>query len=142
MLEEMPLTANGKIDRKRLPAVGSAGREAGTEYVAPRTPVEEALAGIYEDLLKLERIGVHDNFFELGGHSLLATQVVSQVTNTFDAEIGVRSIFEAATVAKLAELLIARERKPGQTEKVAAILLKLRRMTDAEAGAELAERER
>src|SRR5262249_3931386 len=66
-----------------------------------RTPIEEILVGIFEDVLKLDRVGIHDNFFEIGGHSLLATQVISRVSNTFSVEIGVRSIFEDATVEGL-----------------------------------------
>jgi hypothetical protein len=98
------------------------------------------LVEIYEEVLKVDRVGRDDNFFEIGGHSLLATQVISRVNNAFELEIGVRTIFEATTVAKLAEALIAQEPKPGQTEKIALILKKLSGMTDVEAGAELAAR--
>jgi amino acid adenylation domain-containing protein len=102
VLKEFPLTTNGKIDRKRLPSVKEAAGELAQAYVAPRTPVEEILAGIFEDVLQLNRVGRGDNFFELGGHSLLATQVVSRVRNAFGAEIGVRSIFEEPVVERLA----------------------------------------
>ena len=68
-LAEIPLTANGKIDRRRLPAPAAAGREE--EYAEPRTPVEELLAGVWAEVLRVERVGVRDDFFELGGHSLL-----------------------------------------------------------------------
>jgi amino acid adenylation domain-containing protein len=140
VLAEMPLTANGKIDRKRLPVVEGAGRQIEPEYVAPRTPVEEVLVGILEEALQLDRVGVHDNFFEIGGHSLLATRVISQVRDLFEIEIEVKIIFEAMTVAELAEALTAREQKPGQTEKIALILKKLNSMTDEDATAELAAR--
>src|SRR5262249_43292136 len=70
--------------------------------VAPQTPVEEILVGIYEEALKLDRIGRSDNFFEIGGHSLLATQVISRVRSAFDVELGVRSIFEEPSVEGLA----------------------------------------
>jgi hypothetical protein len=79
LLESLPLTPNGKVDRKALPAPGGARPELDGVYVAPRSPVEEALAGIWRDVLGLEQLGVHDDFFELGGHSLLATQVVSRL---------------------------------------------------------------
>ena len=102
LLEEIPLTANGKIDRKRLPEVKGEDRETEQEYVIPRTPAEEILAGIFEEVLKLERVGIRDDFFELGGHSLLATQVVSRVGNTLGVEIGVGSIFENRTVERIA----------------------------------------
>jgi amino acid adenylation domain-containing protein len=101
-LEEIPITANGKVDRKKLPAVEGAGRQSERAGDGMRTPVEEILAGIFEEVLKLDRVGRDDNFFELGGHSLLATQVISRARNTFGVEIGVGSIFEAATVKGLA----------------------------------------
>src|SRR5262249_50811973 len=121
-LERMPLTPNGKVDRQALAALEVRRSEERTGYMAPRTPVEEILVGIFEEVLKLDRVGVHDNFFEIGGHSLLATKVISRVRNTFDVEIEVGSIFREATVAKLAEVLIAQEPKSGQTEKIALVL--------------------
>jgi amino acid adenylation domain-containing protein len=101
-LEKMPLTPNGKVDRKALPRPGREWGESEAAYVAPRTPVEEMLAGIFEDVLKLDRVGIRDNFFEIGGHSLLATRVTSRVRNALEVEIGVRSVFEEATVEGLA----------------------------------------
>jgi amino acid adenylation domain-containing protein len=103
ILDEMPVTANGKIDRKRLPPAPDAGSDVDSEYVAARTPVEEIVVGIYEDVLKLDRVGIHDNFFEMGGHSLLATQIVSRVRNAFGIEIGVRSIFKSGTAESLSQ---------------------------------------
>jgi amino acid adenylation domain-containing protein len=102
ILDELPITANGKIDRKRLPSAKDADRQLDHEYAGRRTPVEEILVGIFEEVLKVDRVGIHDNFFEIGGHSLLATQIISRVRNTFGVEIGVGSIFEKATVEGLA----------------------------------------
>src|SRR5262245_46490960 len=104
-VEEMPVTANGKIDRKRLLAMRRGGEVAGREYEGMRTPVEEMVAGIYEEVLEQERVGREANFFEIGGHSLLAAQVVSRVRKTFGVEIGVRSLFEEATVAGLSRVI-------------------------------------
>ena len=80
-MQELPRTISGKLDRRALPVPGQARREE--TYVAPRTPVEEVLAGIWSDVLRTTRIGVNDNFFELSGHSLLAMQVVSRVREAF-----------------------------------------------------------
>ena len=102
-LERMPLTPNGKIDRKALPVPGRLRPELEKGYVAPRTALEESLAAIWAGVLGLERIGVHDNFFDLGGHSLKATQVISQARRVFKADLPLRSLFESPTVAGLAE---------------------------------------
>src|SRR5215467_14516970 len=102
-LKEMPITANGKVDRKRLSTMEDEGVEEEREKVGPRTAVEEIVAGIVEDVLKVEEVGVRENFFEIGGHSLLATQVISRVRVAFGVEIGVGSMFEAPTVEGLAE---------------------------------------
>ena len=97
-LEEMPLTPNGKIDRQGLPAPewGAQGRQ---EYVAPRTPMEEAVAGMFGEVLGVENVGVHDDFFTLGGHSLLATQLVSRVRDALSVESPLRTLFAAPTVS-------------------------------------------
>ena len=108
LLEEMPITANGKVNRKKLLSMplssllSEAGGQSAQEYVGARTPAEEILVGIFEEVLKLDRIGIRDNFFEIGGHSLLATQVVSRIRNVFGVEMSARSVFEGATVESLA----------------------------------------
>jgi amino acid adenylation domain-containing protein len=104
-LDFFPLTLNGKIDRKALPAPDQRRPELEEQYVAPRTSGEEIIAGIWAEVLKLETVGVHDNFFALGGHSLLATQIIPKVLKMFQVELPVRSFFEAPTVARLAKLI-------------------------------------
>jgi amino acid adenylation domain-containing protein len=89
-MEELPLTVNGKVDRRALPEPEQQSVE---RYVGPRTPVEELLCGIWERVLGLERVGIEDNFFELGGHSLLAAQVISRIQETFEIELPLRSLF-------------------------------------------------
>ena len=100
-LPKLPLTANGKVDRKALPAPDMEHRESA--YVAPRNDAERQLASIWAEVLKLERIGAHDNFFALGGHSLLATQVVSRLRAQAGIDAPLRLLFETPTLAVLAE---------------------------------------
>jgi amino acid adenylation domain-containing protein/non-ribosomal peptide synthase protein (TIGR01720 family) len=99
-LDELPLTPNGKLDRKALPPP-RLETEA-KSHVGPRTPFEELLAGIWAEVLQIDRPGIHDNFFELGGHSLRATQVASRVREALRLEISVRNLFEAPTIFELA----------------------------------------
>ncbi len=100
-LAAMPLTPNGKLDRRALPAPES-DRTQTKEFVAPRNQTEELLAAIIADVLGIERVGVYDNFFEEGGHSLLATQVISRIRKAFDIALPLRALFEAPTIAELA----------------------------------------
>jgi amino acid adenylation domain-containing protein len=105
VLEQLPLTPSGKVDRKRLPKPGRAAGVRGEDYVAARNVTEEILCGIWEELLKRKRISVTQNFFEAGGHSLLATQVIARVRDALQVELPVRRIFEAPTVAELARVI-------------------------------------
>jgi amino acid adenylation domain-containing protein/non-ribosomal peptide synthase protein (TIGR01720 family) len=131
-LESLPLTASGKLDRRALPA--PEGTAEPREHVAPRTPVEELLAEIIGEVLGHPGVGVHDDFFEMGGHSLLATRVISRVRKQFGVEIALRTMFEAPTVAQLAELL--GEHQPTVEEvdelELAAELEKLAELSEEE----------
>ena len=98
----LPLNANGKVDRRALPAPGSSRPELKQSYMAPRTPAEETVAQVWRGVLKVEPVGVHDNFFELGGHSLAAIQVIARVRDAFRVEIPLRDLFDRPTVAALA----------------------------------------
>ncbi|XXF74927.1 amino acid adenylation domain-containing protein [Myxococcaceae bacterium GXIMD 01537] len=101
VIDKIPLTGNGKVDRRALPVpVASHGLE--TAYVEPRTGEEEILASIFAELLGAERVGVHESFFDLGGHSLLATQVVSRVRAVFGVDLPLRTLFDSPTVGGLA----------------------------------------
>jgi amino acid adenylation domain-containing protein len=103
-LESMPVTVSGKIDRLALPAP-EAMQQTEQEVVAPRTSVEEALVGIWSEVLAQESLGIHHNFFSLGGHSLRAMQVLARIYETFQVELPVRAVFDCPTVAELAQVL-------------------------------------
>jgi amino acid adenylation domain-containing protein len=114
MMDALPLLANGKIDRKALPAPElGAGSEG---YVPPRNSVEETLVRIWREVLGIERVGVNDDFFALGGHSLRATQVVARIRDNFAVEIPLRQLFEATTVAQLA-LVIGPQEEGAKTNE-------------------------
>jgi acyl carrier protein len=103
VMERMPVTANGKLDRKRLP--DAEMEQSRSEFVLPGTPVEQALAAIWSEILTVERIDVHDNFFELGGHSLLATQAISRIRGQLDVDLSFRAYFDNPTIAGLAAVI-------------------------------------
>jgi amino acid adenylation domain-containing protein len=105
MLEALPLTPSGKVDRRALPAPGATRPELEQAFVPPRGPIEETVASIWAEVLGLERVGVHDDFFELGGHSLNAAQVVSRIRATFDVELALRRLFEARRLGQLAAVI-------------------------------------
>jgi amino acid adenylation domain-containing protein/FkbM family methyltransferase len=111
LLERFPLTPNGKLDRKALPSPDQAARSK--DYVAPRDALEHDIACIWRDVLHVERVSVMDDFFRIGGHSLLATQVASRVRKGFGIEMSVGELFEARTVADLAQRLRGRAADAG-----------------------------
>jgi len=113
-LESLPLTPNGKIDRRALSQLSVSNYQLSEKtFVAPRTPDEELLAGIWAEVLDIERVGVHDNFFELGGHSLLATQVMSRIRDTFKVELPLRGLFESPSIQSFNEnIQVARQQSP------------------------------
>jgi acyl carrier protein len=133
MLEQMPLTPNGKVDRKALPDPGSAGGSdrKGASYLPPRTPLEAQLAEVWADVLQKERIGVTDSFFALGGHSLSAMLMVSRVRNTMGLELPLRSLFETPTIEGLALAITRAQQKTGQ-EQVPPPITALARENDDE----------
>ena len=102
MLEELPVTPNGKVDRQALAAPDRSRAQLEGAYVAARTPEEEILVNVFQKVLRIDQVGIHDNFFELGGHSLLAMQVISNLRESFQVELPLRCLFESPTVAELA----------------------------------------
>jgi amino acid adenylation domain-containing protein len=107
LLDALPLTTNGKIDRKALASVAEPSLAEDGELAAARTPLEEKLSEMWAELLDRDRIGIHDDFFALGGHSLLATQVLAQVRDVFNVALSLRTFFERPTVAGLADAIHA-----------------------------------
>src|SRR2546421_242359 len=139
-LDALPLSPNGKVDRKALPPVAGQRPTLDTELVAPRSPLEQAVADIWRGVLQLDTVGVHDDFFDLGGQSLLATQVAALLRESFRVDVPLRAVFEAPTVAAQAELVSS----AGQADNVdvaaiAEIFLQVSRMSDEQARALLAE---
>jgi amino acid adenylation domain-containing protein len=137
VLDSLPLTANGKVDKKALPAPDASGAELTEGYVAPRNATEETLAGIWSQVLGVERVGAEDNFFELGGHSLLATQLMSRVLLEFGVQVGLRSFFEEPTVAGLALAVVQEQAAQTDEAEMAAILAELDGLAEDAEGAQL-----
>jgi hypothetical protein len=103
-LKALPLTANGKVDRKKLPAVDEAGAEHERQYEGPRTIVEELLCGIWSEVLQVERVGIHDNFFELGGDSILSLRIKAQA-QAQGLDFALQALFDHQSIAELAEVV-------------------------------------
>ena len=131
-LDAMPLTSNGKLDRKALPESDSGNCELVASFVAPRTVVEELIAEIWAEVLKLDKFGMHDNFFDRGGHSLKATQVISRVRETFRIDLPVRVLFEAPTVAELASRVEQHFTDPRELEEISRYVAEIDSLSDEE----------
>jgi acyl carrier protein len=129
ILPALPLSPNGKVDRRALPA---PEWRAESVFAPPEGAVEAVLAGMWEEVLGVPRVGRHDGFFRLGGHSLLGMELVSRVRGTFKVELPLRRLFETPTVAALAAAIVEGEKTPGQSEKIARVLLRLRGMSPGE----------
>ncbi len=140
-LDTLPLTANGKLDRKALPAPDIARFQATQDYVAPRDSTEQALAGLWRILLKLDEVGIHEDFFELGGHSLTATRLVAHISREFGVEIPLRAIFENPTIESLAIEIAAKRAGSVASEDVEDILRDLESLPEEAAEGQLIERE-
>ncbi len=132
-LKTLPLNPNGKVDRWQLPAPDQV--QPLFCFVAPRTNVEQVIAGIWTEVLSLERVGIYDNFFELGGHSLLATQVISRLRQAFRVELPLRYLFDTPTVADLAVAIAQKLAEQTDNELLERMLAEL------EKGAEPGTRE-
>jgi hypothetical protein len=127
MLEKLPLTPNGKLDRKALKLQTARCAEPGADYIAPQSQTEQAIARMWCDLLRVEKVGVNDNFFDLGGHSLLVVQAQARLRAELGVSVPVVRLFQYPTVARLASFLGNREnnsrlqrvRERGRNQRVA-----------------------
>jgi aspartate racemase len=131
IMDALPLTASGKIDRQNLPVADHYA--PGSSFVAPRTPVEEAVAAIWAQVLGVERVGAYDDFFELGGHSLAVGQILSRVTEEFELELSLKSLFEAPTVAEMAVVITQLQAAKAGSESLEPMLAELELLSDEEA---------
>jgi acyl carrier protein len=133
MIDSLPLTPNGKLDRKALPIAGLFHRTQGETHQEPRTPVEEKMAAIWAEVLRVDKVGMDDNFFDLGGHSLLATQAVSRMRGVFNCDIPLRTLFEAPTVGGLAKIVSAQQAKQVSEAEIDRLLEDLEAMSNEDA---------
>jgi len=133
MLEAMPMTPTGKLDRRALPDPDNSRSELNTLYVAPRNQIEEALAIIWADILEVDRVGVHDTFFDLGGHSLKAMQVASRVLMTFKVELPITFLLNSPTVAQMAEVILTNRGRTIGQEELARLLGDIELLSENEA---------
>jgi amino acid adenylation domain-containing protein len=140
-LKEIPLTPNGKVNRRELPEPEFIESEANENFVAPRTPSEEMLASIWRETLGVPQVGVESNFFDLGGHSLLATRVMSQIREQFGVELPLRVLFETPTIAGLAPHLDAVQSKDTQLQRILSMLENVESISEEEVTALLAQAE-
>ena len=133
MLDVIPLTSNGKVDRKALPAPDRSRPHLDTAYVAPRSSIEQKLVEIWAVVLSLSQVGIHDNFFELGGHSLAATRIVARIIKHFQLEIPVQSLFSCPTVAEMARIVTEHQGRQLGDEGLENMLSKIESLSDEEA---------
>ncbi|GAB3390083.1 non-ribosomal peptide synthetase [Lysobacter fragariae] len=138
VLDRLPMTPNGKVDRRALPAPEAESVEA-DRYVGPRSPEEETLAALWAQVLGVPRVGIHDSFFDLGGHSLLATQLITRVQKAFGGDVALRLLFEAPSVAAFAEHLVQQRMSSVDADALADMLDQLEGLSDDEIQALLAE---
>jgi acyl carrier protein len=130
VMDDLPLTTSGKLDRRALPTPAEAHAKGQKDFIGPRTPVEESVADMMCQLLGVERIGINDNFFELGGHSLLATQLLSRVRTILDVEVPLRALFEAPTVAGLALAITQLQVEQGDADEMARMIEEIKHLSE------------
>jgi amino acid adenylation domain-containing protein len=133
VIDNIPVSPSGKVDKSALPVPEVERSALESVYIEPSTKVEKELANICEELLGLERVGVHDNFFELGGHSLLATQFISRVRESLGVELPLRTVFENPTVAEISKSVEVEIATQSDREKISELLQRINELSEEEA---------
>lgn len=136
-LDAIPLTANNKIDRGRLPEPEKIRQEMDPPYVAPRSRVEVTLKLIWSEVLSLDRVGIHDNFFDLGGHSLAASRVISRVIQYFKLDLPLKALFDAPTIAQMAQIVDRYRGAQIADRELAQVLAEVEQTSEQEAQQQL-----
>jgi len=136
-LDTMPLTSSGKVNRRALPAPEQSFGQEG--YVAPRNAVEELLVSIWAEVLAVEKVGINDSFFDLGGHSILAVSLLARIKEVMHSDLPLQKIFELPSISQLAPIVIEHSARPAQAEKIAELVLQVRKMTPEERKKKLLE---
>ncbi len=132
-LAELPLTKNGKIDRRNLPTPGKRRPNLATPFVEPTSTIQTKLAGIWKDVLALDQVGIDDNFFDLGGHSLTAAQIISRLIQAFQLELPLKSLFQAPTIAEMAAIIAEHQGENLTVQAMERVLSEIESMSDDEA---------
>jgi len=133
VLDALPKTSGGKVDRRALPAPSGARPDLDQPLVPPRSPVEATLCAIWAEVLGVDEVGIHDSFLDVGGHSLAASQVLARVSDTFHVDLPLRTLFEAPTVAGLAAALIDRLAQSPEWAAQERLLAELEALSEADA---------
>jgi acyl carrier protein len=128
LLDALPLSHNGKLDRRSLPVPEKESVQRSGAYVAPRTPIEQALAEIWGEVLKLDQVGIEDDLFEIGGHSLLATQIILRIREAFQIELSLRALYAMPTIASLAITVVSQQAAKTDRDVLARLLAEVEAM--------------
>jgi amino acid adenylation domain-containing protein len=132
LLDVLPLTPQGKLDRRALPTLDALDRTTERSFVAPRTPVEQELAEIWREILGVEQVGVYDNFFALGGHSLLLIQLIARVMESFQVELALTALFEAPMIADITKLIATKQLEQADPQEIADLIEGWQQLTPAQ----------
>ena len=133
MLDALPLTSAGKIDRQALPDSTNARPDLAIPYTPATTPIERRLASLWAEVLSVDQVGVHDNFFELGGHSLAASRMISRVIKAFKLDLPLSALFDSPTVAEMAQVIARHHGKQINHQEAEHLLTEIEAMTEDEA---------